>query len=189
MNWLAHLLLSEPTAHFRIGNLLPDMCTFDELAQMPPKYRAGILRHHQIDSYTDSHPVVRRSIGRFSPTYRRFAGVLTDIFYDHYLARHWASFSEVPLEHFAQEVYASFEHHRLDLPSRTYVGLQHMKAQNWLVTYRDIKGVQLTLKRVDSRLRRSHNLEASISELEDNYEELEADFIEFFPALITHVTS
>lgn len=187
MNWLAHLYLSEPTPSFRIGNVLPDMLSMAELAQLPPEFQAGVERHRKIDAFTDAHPIVRRSIGRFNPTFRRFAGVLTDIFYDHFLACHWNLYADMPLETFAQEVYASFELHRSDIPNRTYTGLQHMKAQNWLVSYRDIEGIRVTLTRVDARLRRSYNLGDSVIELEENYVALEADFLEFFPDLKAHV--
>jgi acyl carrier protein phosphodiesterase len=35
MNWLAHLYLSEPSAEFRVGNLLPDLTGADKLVDLP----------------------------------------------------------------------------------------------------------------------------------------------------------
>src|SRR5215208_1187298 len=98
MNWLAHLLLSEPTPHFRIGNLLPDLLNHRELQAVHSRFKSGIDCHRLIDRFTDSHPVVRRSRERFGPTYRRFSGILVDIFYDHFLAQTWSSYSEISLE-------------------------------------------------------------------------------------------
>src|SRR4026208_598678 len=109
MNWLAHLYLSEPTPAFRIGNLLPDLVPASELVDLPGDFRRGVEQHRRIDAFTDSHPIVRRSMNRVSPPFRRFAGVLVDVFYDHILAREWNSFSSGPLSEFAQEVYSSFE--------------------------------------------------------------------------------
>src|SRR4051794_7971427 len=114
MNWLAHLLLSDPAPAFRIGNLLPDLMPGPALAQMPAEYQGGIAQHRRIDAFTDSHPIFRRSILRVEPPQRRYAGILVDIFYDHFLSVGWAAHSRVPLREFLAEVYGSFEHHRAD---------------------------------------------------------------------------
>src|SRR5262245_37378391 len=106
MNWLAHLLLSEPSAAFRIGNVLPDILSLAELRCLPAEYLAGAECHWRIDAFTDSHPVFRRSMARLTPPHRRFGGVLMDLFYDHFLAVDWSSHASVPLEQFAQSVYA-----------------------------------------------------------------------------------
>jgi acyl carrier protein phosphodiesterase len=104
MNWLAHLLLSEPEAAFRIGNILPDILTRAELQKLSPIFQGGAETHRLIDAFTDCHPVVRRSIGRFVPPFRRFGGILVDVFYDHFLAVDWINYSEVPLGNFCAHV-------------------------------------------------------------------------------------
>src|SRR6185436_5422304 len=109
MNWLAHLLLSEPSPAFRIGNVLPDIVSPAELRQLPAEYLAGAECHWRIDAFTDSHPVFRRSIARLAAPHRRFGGVLMDLFYDHFLAVDWSTYSEVPLELFTQSVYSELE--------------------------------------------------------------------------------
>jgi hypothetical protein len=89
MNWLAHLFLSDPEPACRIGNLLPDFLSANVLAGLPAAFQRGIAQHRRIDAYTDAHPVFRRSVQRFAPPFRRYGGVLVDIFYDHFLARDW----------------------------------------------------------------------------------------------------
>jgi len=187
MNWLAHLLLSEPTSAFRIGNLLPDMLPLAELACLPAEFQRGATCHRRIDAFTDAHPVVRRSRNRFSPTFRRFAGILTDMFYDHVLARDWHRYSSVPLPDFVGEVHASFDLHRDDLSPSTYAGLQHMRAGNWLNSYGEMTGLRTALERIGSRFRRPVNLGDAAAELELHYQPLCADFAEFFPELEAHV--
>src|SRR5262245_27969290 len=103
MNWLAHLLLSEPTSAFRIGSLLPDFVRPPLLAGLPIDFQRGIECHRRIDAFTDAHPIVRRSVGRFVPPYRRFAGILVDVFYDHFLARDWTAHASIPLTDFVGE--------------------------------------------------------------------------------------
>src|SRR5689334_19151815 len=135
MNWLAHLLLSEPTPAFRLGSILPDLVSAPFLVEMPSEFQRGIRRHRQIDAYTDSHAVFRRSVQRLDPPFRRFGGIVMDIFYDHFLSRDWPRFSDTLLPNFASEFYASFESHRADIPPGAYARLEQMQAGNWLCSY------------------------------------------------------
>jgi len=189
MNWLAHLVLSDRSPTFRIGNLLPDLMTRPELDAVPQTFRAGIECHRRIDAFTDAHPVVRRSAQRMSPPHRRFAPILVDIFYDHYLTVKWNQHWAQPLDEFVEEIYGSFEAHGMQLPPFTFGVLERMRAENWLGSYGDITGVRLTLERVARRLRRPVQLGNAVDELQRNYEALEVDFNEFFPELRAYVQS
>lgn len=157
------------------------------LVLMPPEYQEGIATHRRIDAFTDSHPIVRQSISRISPGFRRFGGVLVDVFYDHYLSRQWDLYCEVALPDFLREVYASFEVHQHHLPESVNIGLQQMKVQDWLSSYGTLAGIQLTLGRIDTRLKRSYQLGDAVIELESNYEALFDDFNEFFPQLRAYI--
>src|ERR1044071_1798684 len=111
MNWLAHLHLSESDAAFRIGNLLPDMVSAASLKGLPEDCLRGVDQHHRIDACTDSHPLVRSGFSRFQPPLRRFAGILTDVFFDHFLTVDWFRYTRVPLRDFISEIYGSFDSH------------------------------------------------------------------------------
>lgn len=187
MNWLAHVLLSEPTPGFRVGNLLPDLLGAAELAALPQVFLRGIACHRRIDRFTDQHPVVRRSVRRVSPKHRRFAPILTDVFYDHFLSVSWRQHCPQPLEKFLSEIYASFDSQRDNLPPLVLGHLYRMREENWLGSYRDIAGIRLTLERISRRFRRPIQLGEAIGELESNYAALGADFTEFFPELRAHV--
>lgn len=186
MNWLAHALLSESSPAFRLGNLLPDFLSAPELAQLDPVFQPGITCHRFIDAFTDQHPVVRRSVRRFVE-YRRVAPVLVDVFYDHFLSADWAHYSAQPLESFVAEVYEAIDAHRAQLPESLGPPLQGMRAENWLGSYRDLEGLRRTLTRMERRFRRRVDLVGGVAELEKNYADLHADFIEFFPALSSEV--
>jgi acyl carrier protein phosphodiesterase len=187
MNWLAHLYLSEPTAAFRIGNLLPDLVSASALTDLPLEFQRGIRRHRQIDAFTDAHPIFRQSILRLGPTFRRFGGVLVDIFYDHILAREWESFAPTPLPDFAAHVYASFDAHWTEIPADAHLRLRLMREHNLLCTYRDIAGITEGLTRIGARLRRPTDLAAAVPLLERDYNLFHRDFRDFFPQLIAHV--
>jgi acyl carrier protein phosphodiesterase len=187
MNWLAHLFLSEPTPAFRIGNLLPDILRSDELRQLGPEFQRGIERHRQIDAFTDSHAIVRRGILLLGPDFRRFGGILIDMFYDHFLACDWDRYSEATLKDFSSTIYASFASVRRDLPPAASLRLQQIEAADLLCSYREIDGIRQALERMGARLRRPVALGESIAELESHYDALHADFTEFFAELRDHV--
>lgn len=183
MNWLAHLLLSEPSPEFRVGNLLPDILGPAELAALPEKFQHGIRRHFRIDAYTDSHPVVKQSARRISPEFRRYAGVLVDMFYDHILARDWDSHARIPLEDFAASVYASFDACRDNIPVTAFSVFERMRSGDWLCSYRRADGIRLALDRLDLRLKKPAALGKAVEELELHYTNFQADFTVFFPDL------
>lgn len=187
MNWLAHLLLSEPTPEFRLGGLLPDFTSPSALAHLPEEFQNGMRRHHQIDACTDAHPVFRRSVQRFDPPLRRFGGVLTDIFYDHFVTRQWESLSEKPLQELLGEVYTSIDSHRADLPVEAYMRLLSVRARGCLGSYGSMEGLTLTLRRLSRRFRRPVDLVPAVAIFERQYEGFQSDFAAFFPDLCAQV--
>jgi acyl carrier protein phosphodiesterase len=189
VNWLAHLLLSEPTAEFRMGNLLADLMRPPFPSTLSPGILRGITRHRHIDAFTDGHLIVRRSKQRISEPFRRYSGILVDVFYDHLLARDWNSHAENSLEHFAAEVYADMDTLRPEIPTAALRLLERMQAENWLVSYREIAGVRRALERLGARLKKPVALGCAVSDLEDHYQAFQADFRLFFPDLRAHIKS
>jgi acyl carrier protein phosphodiesterase len=183
MNWLAHLLLSEPTPEFRLGNLLPDLLPTSELNTLAPIFRRGVECHRRIDAFTDAHPVFRRSVARLVPPHRRFGGVVMDMFYDHFLAANWPQYAPLPLREFTRSVYQDLEKHAMELPPDVAARLRQMGRDDWLGSYRDPANVRIALDRIGARLRRPQPLGEAVTQLERNYAELQADFAEFFPEL------
>jgi acyl carrier protein phosphodiesterase len=188
MNWLAHLYLSEPNPEFRLGNILADIARNESLVSLPDAFQRGIAQHRRIDAFTDSHPVVRRSIQRFAPPFRRFGSILCDVFYDHFLARDWDTYSSEPLTTFTQSIYASFDTYRSLISPEAYSQLDQMRAGDWLCSYRELVGVSDALKRIGSRLRRPVDFSESVLALERDYDSFHADFRAFFPELSNHVS-
>jgi acyl carrier protein phosphodiesterase len=187
MNWLAHLLLSEPSAAFRIGNLLPDILPPAAVAELPREFRRGAACHQQIDAFTDAHPIVRRSISRARPPLRRWSPVLCDVFYDHFLARDWHQHSHAPLGNFLAHFYTSLDAHQNDIPPRALHALHAMRAGDWPGSYHTVAGIRVTLTRMSFRPRRPFDVDQAMEHFESSYAELEADFAEFFPLLRAHV--
>ncbi|MET0533530.1 MAG: ACP phosphodiesterase [Steroidobacter sp.] len=187
MNWLAHVFLSEPDVEFRLGNLLADIVRGEELRRMSAGFQRGAQKHKRIDAFTDSHPVVKRSRTRISRDYRRFSGVLVDVFYDHLLATSWNAYSPIVLDAFTAKFYADIESSRMELPSSARVTLDRIIRHDLLGSYRRIEGVERSLRRISaylsSRWRREFELERGVTDLIAQREGFEADFAEFFPQL------
>lgn len=190
MNWLAHFLLSEASPRFRIGNVLPDIIGPRAIAALAPEYGRGAACHHAIDDFTDSHPVVHRSIARFSgvPELRHMGGVLTDMFYDHLLAQNWAAHSPgVALADFARQIYGDIKTHEHELPEAARNRLRLMREHDWLTSYRDAAKIRLALQRMGARLRRPVDLSIAMPVFEGARVEFAKDFAEFFPQLAHYV--
>jgi acyl carrier protein phosphodiesterase len=186
MNWLAHLVLSEPTPEFRVGNVLADILPITELRALPEAFQAGIRRHRAIDSFTDKHAIFKRSVSRLDARYRRFGAVVMDIFYDHLLTASWNEHVDRQLDEFVAEFHDDVEKCRDDIPTNAYALLQHMRTGEWLTSYGDADGIRLTLNRMSRRLRRPFDLGSAADELPRHYDDLTHDFAEFFPQIRRH---
>ena len=189
MNWLAHLLLSDPDPCTQIGNLLPDLMSSRETAEMPEEFQRGIFQHRLVDSYTDSHPVFRRSTRRIEGDLRRFSTILVDVFYDHILAREWARFSSAKLEGFVGHFYESIDTCRPALTEEAFVRLCQMREGDWLRSYGDLGGIATALQRIGTRLRKPVRLDESVIFLESAYDAFRGDFLDFFPQVQSHVAA
>jgi acyl carrier protein phosphodiesterase len=191
MNYLAHAFLSRSSPELLIGGLLGDFVKGREhLKQYSPAVRAGIHLHRAIDRYTDSHPIVRASCACISPARRRFAAILVDVFYDHFLARHWTRYAELPLENFTQQVYATLLPEIASYPERLQRMLPRMAAEDWLASYAEIEAVDAALHGIARRFRRFARaavLADGVQELLHDYAALEQHFLEFFPELLGFV--
>jgi acyl carrier protein phosphodiesterase len=187
MNWLAHVYLSEPSPQFRVGNLLPDLASSSQLLGLPENYQEGIRRHRKIDRFTDAHPRWKACVVRFPTPYRRFGGVLTDVYFDHLLAREWSKYSVVPLRAFIDEFYRDLEICLPQIPVQAAVALHRMQQEDWLGSYQRTSGIRDILKRISCRLRKPFDLSASLPIFEEHEHEFRDDFHAFFPELMGHV--
>lgn len=185
MNYLAHALLAGPDADYRLGGLLGDFVKgpLDRAsANLSEKVLAGIVLHRQIDSFAEAHVAFRTSRARVSAERRRYGGIMIDLFYDHFLAVHWARFSEQPLPSFTADVYALLAGSADLLPKKLAEILPFMRRDDWLASYRKRSAVSLALDRMSvHRLKRANTLGGSGAELTAAYGDFERDFLDFFP--------
>lgn len=187
MNYLAHLYLSSHTDATLVGALLGDFVKVDHYRDYPPAVAEAILLHRRIDSFTDAHPLHRASKRRLDGRFRHTRGLMVDLFYDHFLARSWDRWATIPLNEFAQRVYAAMQTFKGRLPTRLERMLPYMIKDDWLCSYRELENVQKALAGLSRRLSRTNYLAEGLAELEQNYTGLESDFQQFFPQLQQYV--
>lgn len=184
MNFLAHLYLSAHDEDLLLGQLLGDFLEPGWKQTLSPGIQAGVRLHQKVDFFTDTHPVFGVSRRRLPEPYRRYAGVLVDVFYDHVLARRWDDYSPgEPLDAFIQRSYATLERRRDDLTPRLRRTLPAIIRYDWLGSYRRVDGIARTLRGLSRRLRFPNPLAEAVSVLETDYPGFENDFRQFFPEL------
>jgi len=148
------------------------------------------MLHRRIDSYADTHPAFRRSRERVSAERRRVAGIMIDLFYDHFLALHWPRFSAQALVEFTSQTYRLIEDHPEPLPASFSPVFERMSAQDWMAGYREVDKVAQALDSMaEFRLRRPNPLAGAGQELRREYAGLEADFFEFLPDALAFAES
>ena len=152
----------------------------------PEDVKKGILLHRAIDSFTDAHPIYRKSKHRLHEKYGHYSGVIMDIVYDHFLAKNWTNYSEESLDHYAHHFYDSLKKYDSILTEKTRGLMPYMIAQNWLVSYASIEGLQNILFQMDNRTKNRVNMHESIVEIKQFYTEFEEEFTLFFDELRTH---
>ncbi len=182
MNYLAHLYLSADSSETLVGGLLGDFVKGPlATGRYPPEVLAAIDLHRRIDGFVDRHPVTMRGRARFAPRFRRYAGILLDLFHDHFLARDWAEHADEPLARFADRAYRAFAHHATLLPPRALWVTRAMARDDWLGSYGDADGVRRALRGLSWRLTRANPLASGHVELARDYRALEADFRDLLP--------
>lgn len=184
MNYLAHLLLGDRGPQWLVGSLMADFVKGRLPDSMDPALRGGIVLHRRIDAGTDAHPEVAACRSLFPPERRRYAGILTDIVFDHYLARAWSRYSGESLDGFAARVTAVLETHREQCPEGMQRLIGGMRGGQRLVEYGDFTAIEAAMVRISRRTDGRVDAAGAIEDLRRHYDELEQRFYALFPDVV-----
>jgi acyl carrier protein phosphodiesterase len=180
MNFLAHLYLSGNDEQLMIGNFIADSVKGSSYKNYPEGIAKGIMLHRAIDFYSDNHPVFLQSVIRLRPNYRKYAGVIVDIFYDHFLAKNWKEYSEKSLEQYAGEVHSLMLKNVFLMPEKSLMFLKYAMRTNRLVSYASTDGIEETLAGMSRMTTFKSNMEFAVNDLKEQYPLFENEFREFF---------
>lgn len=183
MNFLAHIYLSGNDDLVKIGNFMADGIRGKHYEHLPDAIQKGIVLHRAIDTYTDAHPVFRQSTKRLHEKYHHYAGVIVDVFYDHFLAKNWAGYSNEKLDVFIDNFYRSLHDNYEFLTDKTKEMMPYMIQRNWLWNYQFTDGIARILFQMDQRTKNNSKMQYSIEELKAFYTEFEDEFTIFFEDL------
>jgi acyl carrier protein phosphodiesterase len=186
MNFLAHLYLSGENHDTIIGNFIADHVKGNMFNGYNPGIQAGIKLHRSIDYFTDNHPVVKESVERIRPEFRKYAGVVVDMYFDHFLSAGWREWSEEPLGDFASRMYAVLTAADNILPPRTRQMLPYMMNYDWLSNYGNFEGLNRAFNGMARRTPFHSNMESASEKLRKDYDFYGDSFHRFFPELIGH---
>lgn len=184
MNFLAHAYLSGTDENIIVGNFIADHVKGKAIERYAEEIKAGIRLHRWIDTFTDNHAIVRESIVRLRKDFGKYSGVIVDMYYDHFLAKHWNNYSPHPLKSFTSQIYQVMMKHFFLLPPKTRRILPYMMADDWLAGYARLEGLQMALAGMSRRTRFNSNMEHAVEALLRNYDLFYEDFRAFFEILV-----
>ncbi|MCK5137482.1 MAG: DUF479 domain-containing protein [Bacteroidales bacterium] len=184
MNFLAHTYLSGCNEDIIVGNFMGDYVKGRNYMLFPELVKKGILIHRDIDSFTDMHPITSRGKRRVADKYHKYAGIVIDIFYDHFLASQWDRFSTLPLNEFVNRTYDLLKRNYTVLPEAVKRWFPTFLENNWMMAYQTVDGIELVLERMAANTSLPNHAEYAVEVLRDRYPSFQEDFQEFFPLII-----
>lgn len=183
MNFLAHFHLASPDKGLITGGLEGDYFKGPLRGELPLDFERGIKLHRAIDAYTDRHTLVQQLRRKFPPNLRRYAGILIDLSFDHYLSLHWSRFSDIPLADFNTSTYRTLRDYEAYLSDGARIMLAHLQEHDTLNLYLIWETVPTTAKRIGQRFKRYNpfiDIDRGLSPLKGP---LENTFLNFYPQL------
>lgn len=184
MNWLGHLWLTPPTPHGWLGALLGDFTRGPVPEHWPVALREAVVLHRQLDTLCARHAAFRSSRLRIGEQHGHYRSVLVDVFWDHVLAAQWPRFAgdhpdSGALDAFVARVHAGLDAVRDEMPPELAQVYPRLRDQAWLLSYRELAGIEVALRRMRRRLRRDHPLEDAVRDLAADVDGFATDFANF----------
>ncbi|MDD2799189.1 MAG: ACP phosphodiesterase [Bacteroidales bacterium] len=188
MNYLAHIFLSDNIRQRQVGNFIGDFVKGNQYENYPTEIKRGILLHRQIDNYTDSHPVVKETIIKLRETFGRYSGIVTDIYFDYFLAKNFSDYAEKQsLRDLSLRFYSSAVINHRHLPPRVKGFIWHFISTHRLGKYATLEGLKESLQIMERHKTPAISPDIAIAFLIENHTVLEKQFQLFFPDLILFV--
>ena len=184
MNHLAHVLLAGDDEALQLGGMLGDFVHGQpDPAVLPSRVIAGIRLHRAIDVYTDAHPEVLTAKALLPSPYRRYAGILLDMWFDRCLARDFPRWSVQPLPEYSGALRALLWRQDALLPPQLRRFRSYMEAHGLPAGYADDAVLGEALEGIGQRLSRANPLDSALPVLLEREAELQGRFEAFFPEL------
>lgn len=183
MNILAHALLGARNDDLMLGSVMGDFVHGPVPQGLRPDVEAGVRLHRAVDVYTDAHPIVRELRGTFVAPFRRYAGIILDIWFDHLLARDFSRYAVEPLDAFSDRLMALLNTHAGELPESMRGFVAYMRRYGLPARYADRAAIARAFAGVASRFARANPIADALGAIDANAEVIADGFARFFPQL------
>ncbi|MFA9221774.1 MAG: ACP phosphodiesterase, partial [Sediminibacterium sp.] len=154
MNHLAHLYLSSDSEEEMVGQFIADAVKGNDFNLYKPNIRNGILLHRWVDSFTDTHDLVRELRAAYRPSLGLYSSVLIDMVFDYYLAKDFPNHSGRMLEEFQQYSFHVLNMYEEVFPERMKNYFFHMKDKEFMMKYAHPVGMALIVRQMGNRIPR-----------------------------------
>lgn len=187
MNFLAHLFLSYPDKDEMTGNFMGDFVKGSAYEQYHEGIKRGILLHRAIDDFTDKHSLAKEAVLLLKPAYKRYAGVVCDILFDHVLAKNFSLYSDISLKSFSEECYTILNYNRHLMPPRLAFIVERVTQSRRLEQYATRAGLLNSIGIMSDNTSLPNEAEKLEELLDNKFEEFAHLFHKYFPLLQTFV--
>ena len=187
MNYLAHMFLSCSDEEFIVGNFISDFITNKDIHRYSTGIQNGITLHRTIDSFTDTHPLVHKANALIRDDQGKYAPVVTDIYFDHFLITNWDTYSNNHISEYTRYIYDILDKNMNLYPAQLQSIVPVMINDDFLMACENEKRLRKTFQRVANRARFKNNMNHAYDILAANYHILQELFTAFFPELIQKV--
>lgn len=171
MNFLGHLALAWPHQNLMVGGFLGDFTKGPLKGDLHQEIEAGIRLHRRIDAKSDCHPAISQIKQQLPGKWRRYAGIVADLYCDHLISDPKNQLSPEPIGSFSETCYEILYQHRNLFSKRALAVFELMQKGRWLEQYADLQFTQLSLARIGTRLKFDNPLD-QCTELFENHTNL-----------------
>ena len=183
MNHLAHLYLSSDKEEEMVGQFIADGVKGNDFNLYSPDIRQGILLHRWVDSFTDTHDLVKELRAEYRPKLGLYSGVLIDLVFDYFLAKDFQIHSGIELEEFQQFTFSVLNKHEDHFPEKMKKYFFYMKDKEFMMKYAHPVEMADIVRQMGNRIPRGESLLAAGDFFEDYVEMASAYFPAFFEEL------
>ena len=187
MNFLAHTYLSGSSDEILVGNFIGDYVKGRYFSNYPEEIRQGIIMHRNIDNYTDTHPIVKQTKLHFSEKYGKYAGIVVDIIYDHYLAKFWHLYSDIQLDEFIFNLHKKLSSFYPIFPPKVKEFFPKFIKNNWIKAYTSLEGLERVLIGMSRTTSLPNETNFAMQSLILNYDIIGEEFNAYFPQLVNFI--
>ena len=146
-------MLGWPEDHLMVGGFLGDFIKGPIPTDLNTPIAEGARLHRFIDAQSDKHSALAELKTELPANWYRFAGILSDLYCDHLIARDAQQWLQMPVEQFSEQALESLAKYQQQYPERAKLALARIRRGRWLQSYAQLDFTGACLERIGQRIR------------------------------------